>query len=278
MVRLASVAFACALVGCASTPRQALAPLPQGREVAVSYGAELGPAQSYKIPGDSTPCEPARFPVDLASGEPSIRVHCRLRELHARNLARLLGDEHASNIARIAKRDEVERTLAPWLESGVLRPGPQQWITLHSGLPGYVWVHEDTAFVEAFEIVQHGDAFIGDPRVAVARQGCTLDVRAVLASAPGPIGVDVGVNVSELLRPLLERAVRLPGTSEFVSLEVPLHFSQVLKAKATLAADEVLILGTLVADDPNRRIVAFVEALEEPRDAKDATRKIASNR
>jgi hypothetical protein len=245
---------------CASTARAPETPLENLRDVAVRYRAELAP-QAGEVPRPGVPGEPAGIDAaraDAPADAPTIELTCRLVRFERRLERELFPDVEAPAFGRVVPRAAAQAAEARWRREGRVDLLTAPVLGLRDGGNGSLSVSSQTAFVRGFDLVLAGASMIGDPNVAVAKEGFLLEGRARLAANGTRVALELALCNTELVRPFTERVVHLPGTKTPVALQIPIGFEQELAADAELGADEVLVLGGLV-DREGRPYLAFVE-------------------
>ncbi len=251
MRSLPLLAFLCC--ACASTPVLDLAPLPEGRAVAVQYASRLAPHVAAP-PGPSGADPVAAEPTDGTQ----VRIGCRLYAIDAASAP--LTSAGDAVFGRVLERAAFERTLEGWMAAGAATTVSRPSLVLPSGRGATLSVLTQIAYVAAFDVKPVHSARIADPNVATVDDGFVIDVRARAGEPSAPIDLDVALRQTELVMPLLEGDARLPGTRQSVTIQVPIALRQDLAAQVALGAGDVLVLGGLFEGQGGRRIVAVFEA------------------
>jgi len=269
--------FAALLIaGCAAPHPDTREPLPAGRAVEVHYVSRLAPATA-RVPGQ--PGDPAELvaarawgaardravdsdaPAQAVAG-PFVRVQCAQYQVDARSLSSLLEPGGPRAFGRVAARADVQRVLDARIADGSVQRSARPSLRVRDGGTASMSTTNQQAFVEGFEITRAGADLIGDPCIATTEEGIALDVRARLGAARS-VTVDVAWKHTELLRPLLESSVRLPGSGVDVVVQIPLAVRQELASSVELGPDEVLVLGGLHGQGGAYDVLVVVDAHRE---------------
>ncbi len=258
VLALVPVVFA----ACAAAPRMPSAMLPDGRAAEVRYVSRLAPALSR----DESRATSTDLETDVRADSDFVRVSCTQYQVEAGGIASLVDMQGARCFARVVSRAQVQRVLDACVADGSIRRSGRPALRVRAGGTALISTMRDHAFVEGFEITRIGDGLVGDPRVATTQEGISLTVRARLNSAPS-IAVDVQLQQTELIRPILEKGVRVPGSSTDVVVQLPLALRQELAASVELGADEVLVMGGIRDSDGAHDVFVVIDTQSEPRDA-----------
>lgn len=247
---------------CTTAPRLSTAMLPDGRSAEVRYVSRLSPA----LPRDDSRTTTTNLERGVRADADFVSVNCTQYQVDAGGMASLVDMQDARCFARVASRVEVQRVLDACVADGSVRRSSRPSLRVRDGGTAMVSTTRDHAFVEGFEITRIGDGIIGDPRVATTQEGISLTVRAQLGKAP-TIALDVQFEQTELIRPILEKGVRVPGSSADVVVQVPLALRQELAASVNLTQDEVLVLGGIRDLDGLHDVFVVVDPRGESDDA-----------
>ncbi len=265
MLRPSLVLAALLIASCAAPLRDTREPLPAGRAVEVHYVSRLGPAAAH-APGQpgterAAPAAADDRHAQSATG-PFVRLQCAQYEVDARSLPSLVDQQGARAFARVAPRADVQRVLDARIADGSVHCSARPSLLVRDGGAAALSTTHQQAFVEAFEITRIGADLIGDPCVATTEEGTALELRARLDPSTS-IDVVITLKHTELLRPLHESCVRVPGAGVDVVVQVPLALRQELASSARLAPDEVLVLGGLLGGDGTYDVLVVVDAHRE---------------
>lgn len=255
LLALAPLLFA----GCAAQRPDAGEPLPAGRSIEFRHLARIGPAEAHGA--QRAAADPPARPA--AVDGPIVRVECTQYLVAAKALPSLVPGETAHAFVRALPRAEVRRVLAARVADGSIRAAARPALLVPDGGSSSLSSTHHEAYVDGFEITRAGAVLLGDPSVATTEEGLRLEVSARIHPAPA-IGVEIALEHTALLRPLLERNVRLPGSDLDIVVQVPFALRQWLASDAELAPDEVLVLGGLVDADGVHDLLVVVDARREP--------------
>jgi hypothetical protein len=262
MLRPALVLLPLLISGCAAPALDTHEPLPAGRAADLRYVSRLAPAVAREDvqPSADRAAEPAAELLSAQAADgPYVRIECAQYEVDAGSLPALAAQPGARAFARVAPRADVQRVLDARIVDGSVKRSGRPAILVRDGGRAALSTTSQQSFVEAFEITRAGADLIGDPCIATTVEGSALEVRAKL-DAPPSIGVEISLKLTELLRPLHETSVRVPGASVDVTVQVPLALRQELASSALLAPDEVLVLGGLLGNDGTHDLLVVVDA------------------
>jgi hypothetical protein len=253
------------IAGCAAPLPDTREPLPAGRAVEFHHVSRLEPAEAHapaRASADAAEA-PARVdaPVRMAVG-PFVRLHCSQYQVDASSLESLVRSSGGRAFACVASRADVQRVLEARIADGSVERSARPSLLVRDGGTASMSITHQQAFVDGFEIARVGADLIGDPRIATTEEGLTLEVRARLDPAPS-IGVEVAWKQTQLLRPLLEGNVRVPGSGLDVVVQVPLALRQEISSAAELGPDEVLVLGGILDGDGVHDMLVVVDARRE---------------
>lgn len=115
-------------------------------------------------------------------------------------------------------------------------------LSMFDGQRGTITIADQTAYVSGFEIKGVGTARVADPVIQQIASGWTLGVKPTLGK-DGDVNVEVKMLMSEAVRPIPERSVRLFGGS--IRIQTPTMFNQQLKAAGTISKGRVVALTGL---------------------------------
>lgn len=236
-----------ALASCASS-RERFEPLKARRDVPVTFAATLAPRVGETI--EHAPSHAVAAPHALQAGpkseQPAIEVTCRLVRIQTQALHEILPDEKRSAFGLVMSKHDVE-ALAPALHAAdcvEMISSPQ--LVLGENKNGELRIASQQSFVRGFGLQLVAGNLIGDPDIAVVSAGFMLHVRGKNGASAETVELELTIDDTELMKPLRESSVALPGTRESVTVQMPITFEQHLGASSTLAPDEMLILGGLI--------------------------------
>ncbi len=268
---LALVAFPLlALAACATAPKPLPERLPVGRTVEVRSVSILAPAVARDVDPRVASKIDAEHAADRAL-DPAVRpdgdfvrLSCTQYQSDAGALAALVDVHGGRSFAVVLLRGDAQRVLDACVAEGSLWRASRPSLRLQGGGTALLATTREHAFVSAFDISRLGDSIVGDPRVATTREGTTLAVRAQIVGASS-IALDVTLEQTELVQPVQEVGVRVPGSTVDVVMQIPLSLRQELAASVELATDEVLVLGSI--RDGAHDVFVVVDPRSESRDA-----------
>lgn len=240
---------------CASSPAP-LEPLEAVRDVPVTFEASLAPTIGERTSGEPRRAEPiAKAPAAPAPVD-GVALQVRFASVSAAVLEELLPIHHSGGAFGVVVSRERVETLAPRLHADrevELVGAPE--LSLVAGEPAHVEISSSYALVGRFVVRQSSDARLGDPEITLLHEGVRIEALA----KRGAIGVelDLALRRTDIVRPIEERVVSLPGFGASVTLSTPIVYEQHLSASASLAPDEMLLLGGLV-DADGHPVVACV--------------------
>ncbi|MCZ6598241.1 MAG: hypothetical protein O7B99_11430 [Planctomycetota bacterium] len=202
-------------------------------------------------------------PEDEKVGEPRfIHVACRLVRMSRERAAQLLDGDVAATHARRVALANVEQTLDRLVEAGAAEQMGSPRIATIEGQVAAISTFNQVAYIKAFEILQTDLALIGDPVVDVAEDGMQMHVRGEFRDDEAAIELEIALLIVDQELPIPTREVRIPGSSAPVTIQLPIHTLQRLRATAVLGPDDCLVLGGLGTDSPDELLFAFVTAHE----------------
>jgi hypothetical protein len=167
----------------------------------------------------------------------------------------------------VLPRADAQRVLDACVADGSLLRSGQPALRVRDGGAASIATTKDRAFVSGFDIARAGDGIFGDPRVETTQEGTSLAVRARLDAGQDAdarkVVLDVMLEQTELVQPIQEALVRVPGASVDVVVQTPLALRQTLAASAELADDEVLVLGGIPGHDGEHDLFVVVDPRAE---------------
>lgn len=201
--------------------------------------------------------------VDEEVGEPRfIHVACRLVRMSRERAAQLLDGDVAATHARRVALANVEQTLDRLVEAGAAEQMGSPRIATVEGQVAAISTFNKVAYIKAFEILQTDLALIGDPVVDVAEDGMQMHVRGEFRDDEAAIELEIALLIVDQELPIPTLEVRIPGSSAPVTIQLPIHTLQRLRATAVLGPDDCLVLGGLGTDSPDELLFAFVTVHE----------------
>ncbi len=247
--RFGSLALPAVLIVCAScaSSRERFEPLKVRRDVPVTFTATLAPRAGETI--ERSDAHAVATPHALQAPHvdaPAIEVTCRLVRIETQALSEIMPEERRSAYGLVMSKLDVE-ALAPKLHAAdcvEMISSPQ--LVLGENKNGELRIASQQSFVRGFGLQLVAGNLIGDPDIATVSEGFTLRVTGKPGANPNDVELELAIDDTELMKPLCESSVALPGTRESVTMQMPITFEQHLCASSTLAADEMLILGGLI--------------------------------
>lgn len=265
--RFASLALPAVVILCAScaSSRERFEPLKARRDVPVTFTATLAPraGETNRHTPDPAAAAPHALQVPPRVDAPAIEVTCRLVRIQTQALSEILPEERRSAYGLVMSKHDVE-ALAPALHAAEcveMISSPQ--LLLGENKKGELRIASQQSFVRGFGLQLVAGNLIGDPDIATVSEGFTLRVTGKPGATANDVELELAIDDTELMKPLRESSVALPGTRESVTVQMPITFEQHLGANSTLAPDEMLILGGLI-DREGQPFLACVTSRRVP--------------
>ncbi|MEM7306040.1 MAG: hypothetical protein AAF682_05185 [Planctomycetota bacterium] len=206
---------------------------------------------------------PAEERTAPAAEDAFVDVATRVLRLDEELAYRSLGwSPHAKRAMRVDRRAVAalaDRLVASGDATDVTAPR----LVVRAGEVGATAITHQVAYLERFDVVASEHSLVADPKVDVAEEGLRMEV---LPQAPvdGRIELAVELNMLSLEHPIATREARLPGIATEVSVQVPVTTRQTLRATASLALDDALLVGGLPTDEPGEWLFAIFAAAPLP--------------
>lgn len=186
-----------------------------------------------------------------------VDIHVRVVTLESSAAERALGWSNLAGMAVRVEREAGDALLSELVEAGRATEINAPRLSMLAGRPAYISISNQVAYLERFEVVAEGQLAVGDPAVGVAEEGLLLTAWPEEPTAGGLIPLQLELVVARLEAPMHTRSAHLPGTAEEVSLQAPLTTSQKLSTAVLLAPDDLLVLGGVPTEEPDRLLFVF---------------------
>ena len=91
-----------------------------------------------------------------------------------------------------------------------------------------------------------------------------LGVTPALEDEEGQSTIEIRLNVAALQRPIPVTTGKVPGTDSVITIQTPIYATQELSFKATISAQEALLIGPLAPLEGTRPVMILVTADSVP--------------
>jgi hypothetical protein len=251
--------------GCATVSHDAVSPVDVHRREEVRLVVE---PQSAGLADAEYHADP------VAPGTPMSTLRLELYFADVDAIEDALGDRSGSLTGVVCSRAEADRLCDELTRAGAERPldlPRASTLQLFDGQRGSIAVMNQTAYVAGFEVVQHDDQAIADPRIDVAQDGVLLTA-VMRGVASGAHSIDLELTVCELERPFEERTIELFHRSVPVTVQLPRAILRRLSLASQLAPDEALVFGgaALHSTRDGKALIAVLEVDDAEQPPPDA--------
>jgi general secretion pathway protein D len=120
-----------------------------------------------------------------------------------------------------------------------------QNLTVLNNGRGHVAVINQTAYIKDFDVEVAQAAFIADPKVDVVQDGVVLDVKPTVNYDRKTITLDLQPTVAQLLLPIPTFSTSLAGTTQPVTIQLPILIVQSFQTTATVPDGGSILIGGL---------------------------------
>ncbi len=120
-----------------------------------------------------------------------------------------------------------------------------QTLTVLNNERGHVAIINQTAYIRDFDVEVAQAAFIADPKVDVIQDGVVLDVKPTILFDRKHITLDMTPTVAELVRPIPTFSTSLAGTTQPVTIQLPVLSVRSFATVATVPDGGSVLIGGL---------------------------------
>lgn len=232
---LTATALLCFATGCASRPEAfvPMAELTPETEFELNYSGGIGATSTLEdLPEWET-----------YGGDTDFMYMLEVRFLSAKpeEARRMFGDRAIEIGAWSLPAGEVTEEL---LSKATLVSAPR--MSVFEGQTGTIVIVNEMAYISGFEVQGKEATRIADPIVDTILDGLFVELQAVSVD-DDKLSLSAGVTLSEVVRPIRTQKIRLYGAD--VEIQVPVAYTQRIKAAGEISEDRVLVLTGMLGRD-----------------------------